>query len=211
MVEHTSGWEDLGIYAMQALGYAGAAVGGAVLSRFKHWLSERKRKSNSLTHVLDQSLSIRECLVELRTKVDCDLTFLLQIKNGIYYSSGESEQKVTITHVSPRFGHGVDPLLIRSLTDIPISIIGHSVKLIMSGGLYLPIVKEMQPDDFYLRQIFSGLGTACVQFIPIFNKTNNLVGVAGLAWFEKTNALEPEHRPDIQNAQQRLGLLLIRK
>jgi hypothetical protein len=208
-----SWWHDVLVYIMQMAGYALATLGGIALSQFKQWLHARKRKFNSLSHTLDQSLSIRECLVELRTQVDCDLTLLLQIKNGVYYSSGESEQKITVTHVSPSYGHGVDPLLIQSLSDIPISIVGPSIRAIIRADLYLPNVADMQPDDFYLSQIFTGVGASCVHLIPVFNKANHLVGVAGLVWFGKTHALiqDEVHHTEIKNAQQRLGLLLFRK
>jgi len=208
-----SWWHDVLVYIMQMAGYALATLGGIALSQFKHWLYTRKRRYNSLSHALDQSLSIRECLVELRTQVECDLTLMLQIKNGVYYSSGESEQKITITHISPSFGHGVDPLLIQSLSDIPISIVGPSIRTIIRADLYLPNASDMQSEDFYLSQIFTGVGASSVHLIPIFNKANNLIGIAGMVWFDKTHAQDQSdvHHSEIKHAQQRLGLLLVRK
>lgn len=203
------GWNELYKVLAQTLAYTVAALAGVALTRFKDWI-DRKKKQISISKVIDQSLTVRECLIELRTKIDCDVTILLQIKNGIYYSSGESEQKVTVTHVAPRFGHGIDPVLVRAFSEVPISLISRSLQEVLKGGYYIPRMHDMVEDSF-LKQIFMGIGAESVHLAPVYNKTGNLIAIIIASWFDRPEALEPEHRAHIENAQQRMALLIAKR
>lgn len=169
----------------QILAYLLAGLGGIALIRIKEWY-EIKRSNYRITTQINHNAMIREALAEAREHFDSDRVKLFQLKNGSYYHSGESEQKLTLTHIVHRYGTGIPSTLLSSYTDIPISHLTKTLQAVVNTSVSTFKVNDID-QDFFIKHHFSANNTSTVLMIKVMNAKARLIGVLMVTWREEKN------------------------
>jgi len=169
--------------AGQLLAYTFAGFGGIILLRLKEWY-EVKKSNRLITSQINHNALIREALAEAREHFDSDRVKLFQFKNGNYYHSGESEQKLTLTHIVYRYGTGVPTSTLSSYTDIPISLLTKTLHLAISSEVASFDVNDLD-QDFFIKQHFAASNTSTVLLTKVKNSKEKLIGILMVTWREE--------------------------
>lgn len=190
----------------QLLAYTIAGFGGILLMRVKEWY-EVQKSNTRITSQINYNSMIREALAEAREHFDGDRVKLFQFKNGTYFHSGESEQKLTLTHIVYRFGTGIPAALLPSYTDIPISHLTNTLQATIKNKVFAFSVNENE--DFFVRQNFAANNTSMVLMTKVHNSKEKLIGVVMISWRdEKDLKVDDQVVEYMEILASRIGVLL---
>lgn len=197
------------IYRVVGEVLVGVACGviGIISVKVKEYL-KKKNKTSNLLSIISADTNIREAMAEARQHLDCDRVKIFQFKNGSYYISGESEQKITLTHIVTKNGLGYPPELIGSFTDVPVSFFSGTMNVLAKEKIAVFLTEKMD-DGSYLKHIFHSNSIECAVMAIITTPNKNILGMVMFSWLsEKQSTADVEY---ISQLADRIGLLLYSK
>lgn len=156
-----------------------ASMFGVFKKKAKKYIEDKKQKN--FLKVISQSSLLRDLLVEVRTVYKADRGMLFQIKNGEYYISGESDQKLCLTHLVN--AHGISFLNSVGTTyqNMPVGLSARTLAKVIQEGFYTSSL-TLDNIDCYLHSVLFSDGHKKFAMVPALNLRNQVVGVIVLVW-----------------------------
>lgn len=180
---------------------------GYLAGRIKEWVKNQKVKTNTGIQKTDvtRSIVLESALAEIRSAFGADRIIVAQFKNGEYFATGESVQKLITTHCVCRAGITF-PILSSQSEQISKSLISPLLRDLYDRKEASYVVAKL-PENFYLKQFWMQSGTAFVKVRGIFNPSLNMVGVLYITYVNAN--YEPYIDVSMQSAAEQVGANLL--
>lgn len=187
----------------------GDLLGAVVVGVLAYVISYLKKKVErkdffSVEKVLNRNMRVQSILYECRGAFDCDRVKLFQFHNGDYFLSGESVQKITLTHFALKRGISspiTNPPLYQ---NIPVSVILAGLnQIIAPKSVYFEQIQNL-PDEFYLKDALRSTGCHSVAMAAVTNQYNKIFGLLILTWIDPCE--KPQKIKDLWVYAKEIGL-----
>lgn len=166
----------------QSLYGVGAALFTFFAAWFKAWL--RKQAHRFDEDAISHNMLIRDILVEARLHFNSDRAQLLLFKNGTYYMSGKSEQKLCLAYCVN--GPGV---AFPTTQDTPVTFILPTLQKLTEAPYYEGSVAD-DPSE-YIRTV-SGPSSGTKHYVMAFvGPAGRPHAVLAVSWLEDTKCQSP--------------------
>ena len=130
---------------------------------------------------------------------------LFQFKNGDYYISGESEQKVTMTHVVSRNGFGLPQGMQNMFQNILISYFSNTMKEVLDKRSVYNVTSQMAAESF-LKALMTANGVEEFWISCVYTPKRKLVGLVFVTWLGTPQ--NPIETPYLEETADRIGIAL---
>lgn len=156
---------------IQMFGYAIATGIGLSAMKAKDWWS--KRFYRALPKQINRNAKVREVISEIRILTRSERAFIYQFKNGEFFVSGESSQRLVLTHMS--IDRTISSDILPQAVEFTHSLASETLSILTKATLISAKAKQL-PDAF-LKMIFEQAGSDCVLMAMIKNPKNQLIGL----------------------------------
>jgi len=191
----------------QILGFVAMAVSGVLLERMRRWYInwDVKKPFYNIQKLTETSQKVRELLIEAMAGAAADRAELYQFKNGEYFISGESSQKLCLTHCAVKNGISAP----QDIRDLPIGFISNFLSKVLKDNPCVIHTELMETSDHFIKQIFTTNANAVSYAFVIKSPNNQMLGVVMLVWIsDEAFKKEDIDASVIQDIVSRVGSLL---
>ncbi|MBK9390468.1 MAG: hypothetical protein IPN68_09840 [Bacteroidetes bacterium] len=176
----------------QVLGILSLGVVAYLVSRLKKTLEKKPLFDPRKT--LNKNLKIQATIQEVRGVFDADRVSLYQFHNGNYYVSGQSIQKLSLTHVVCRRGVSYPESVSTLHQNIPVSCILKTIDAITSKGVAISSDGSVWGDPYFKDLLkHGGVGTAII--CAVRDSMNHYFGIIVVGWLSE-DVLIPSNQLD---------------
>lgn len=161
---------------------AGIAMGMAAFafSKTKDFVSNKVKRMSAAT--LNRNVRIKDLLQEVRAVFDADRVKLYQFHNGDYYVTGESMQKLSLSHYAVK--RGVEGPEAKH-QGIPVSYVSAILsEMVANDGVIVKAVADMDADCFMKSLLLKG-GLQTVIMGGVVGQRGHLIGVVVVSWLDE--------------------------
>ena len=160
--------------------FAGIAIGLAAFafSKAKDFVNKRVNRMNSAD--LNRNVRIKDLLQEVRACFDADRVKLYQFHNGDYHVTGESVQKMSLSHYVVK--RGVEGPGAQH-QGIPVSYVSAILAEMMEQGVIVKVVDDMDSDCFLKSLLIQG-SIHTVVMGGVVSHQRHLIGVVVAGWLD---------------------------
>ena len=171
--------------------------------------SRKKHPPFDAIKALNKNMRVRETLSEIRSLVGSDRVLLYQFHNGEYFVSGDSIQKLSLTHYASRRGVGhPDPMHSRH-QNIPVTFLANTLKEIEQKA-WQTNIREM-PDHYFDKDLHIASGVESMVVAPVRNSRHVFFGILYVTWLHEVEQLGEEQLKDLHDKIQELAVDLTYK
>jgi hypothetical protein len=171
-------WQTMGTI----IGYLFVGAAAYWLKQLKDRIEKQKTDQVAVETSLNNNLKVYDLLAQLRYDYDADRIMLMQFKNGEYYASGESDQKLTLTHFVCKTGISQPTLNNNTLVNVPLSIIVKTIDSVVKCDSLEFKTRELD-DDIYFKNVLLLDGVENAVFASIRSR-RKLVGIVIMSWLD---------------------------
>jgi hypothetical protein len=189
----------------QAVGAAIFAFAAYLYGRLRAWQKHHVNSATVTKIGLDRVISIENILADVRRDLGADRAIIYQFKNGEYYASGESVQKLIMTHCVCRTGISF-PILSSQNESIQVSFISGLLVDLMDHKSVNHVVTKVS-ENFYLRSFWLVNGTIFSKMRGLFNFEGKMIGVLALNYI--TEDYQPYKETDLIDTAGRIAANLM--
>jgi hypothetical protein len=187
---------------------AGGVLGAILMAAGIYILSAAKKKIEakaffSVENVINRNLRLQALLYECRGVFDCDRVKLFQFHNGDYFLSGESVQKLSITHFALKRGVSSPVSNGNPYLNIPVSVMLHCLDRIKEAENIMFSSVEDLPDEFAMKDSLRATGCHTVAMTAVRNQYGKMYGVLFLTWLSPID--KPKKLDELKHFAHDLG------
>jgi len=182
-----------------------AVIGPIVVTRYRYYLDNKKKKKNPVANSLKHTVLIEEQISELRTELDACRVWISQFHNGgNFYPTGTSIQKFSIFYEAIKPG-GIG---IRSIfQNIPVSLFAKPTNHIYEEGeLLIPNYK--QHEDYGLKTIAETTNARSSYIFALNSIDGEFLGTMGVEYCSRARKLTDEQLSECHTTAVTIGTLL---
>jgi len=199
-ISHWDEWVSLGVSAA-------ALVAGFFTYFIRKKIKIHKKEKNIISPMMDfpenfwnTHTKLQETITELRLRVDCARTHLVQFHNGGYFLDGISMKRMSLTHESLERSVSDE---IKNHQDLLMSRFMPLLELIRKDKADLSVVSEME--DSYTKQTLESGNVIAFSVLPI-QKDNKIIGYIMSQWcsWNKVDSIDEELVEDWMDRSQSL-------
>ena len=189
----------------------GISLAAVTAGFFTYFINKQIKKRKKAKDIVSPSLDfpevfwnvhtkIQETITELRLRVDCARTHLVQFHNGGYFLDGISMKRMSLTHESLERSDSGE---IKNHQDLVMSMFMPLLENVKNDTATLRYVNEME--DSYPKQHLDSSNVIAFSVLPIRND-NMIVGYIMSLWcsWNKVDSIDEELVEDWMNRSQSL-------
>tara|TARA_R100000664_G_C2748226_1_gene135685 strand:+ start:1342 stop:1992 length:651 start_codon:yes stop_codon:yes gene_type:complete len=189
----------------------GISLAAVTAGFFTYFINKQIKKRKKAKDIVSPSLDfpevfwnvhtkIQETITELRLRVDCARTHLVQFHNGGYFLDGISMKRMSLTHESLERSVSGE---IKNHQDLVMSMFMPLLENVKNDTATLRYVNEME--DSYPKQHLDSSNVIAFSVLPIRND-NMIVGYIMSQWcsWNKVDSIDEELVEDWMNRSQSL-------
>lgn len=163
----------------QILAGMAMGLGAFALTKIKDYMNKKMRFMS--TTALNRNVRIKDLLQEIRVHFDADRVKLYQFHNGDYYVTGESVQKMSLSHYVVK--RGVEGPEAKH-QGIPVSYVSAILaEMVAADGVLVKPVADMDPDCFLQSLMIQG-GVQTTVMGGVNGQHGHLIGVIIVGWLD---------------------------
>lgn len=171
------------------LHYLGSLIAGVLIGVLGFIAAKTKmavKHMNIMSHkALNRNLRIVSTMQEMRGLIDADRVMLYQFHNGDYYASGESAQKISMTHYVLNRGVEMPTGIGEYHQNVPASYVVYLLDYVRQHRIWFGHTKGAQADTFcYFRPLLIRDGVKSCLFAGLYGKNDVMLGLILVAWLD---------------------------
>ena len=185
-----------------------AALIGAATTLLTVYISGRRdNKPCPVFDSVDAAKNIYKILNNLRSETNADRVYIYQFHNGGKYFSGMPRQRMSCTYEIVSEGVSSE---CEEIKDLKCSIYSLFIERIMKeNGTVISEINDIK--NSASRQLFLNKGASRACLIPIYTRTNNIVGIFGVDYIKagsiNLDNWEEKSKEDISKMKQSCKVL----
>ena len=183
-----------------------SSVIGPIAVHYVKLLTQKKKEDP-----LGESMKVNELIIakmeSIRTDSHADRVWLLQFHNGgHFYPTGKSIQKFSMVYEV--LSNSSIPCQ-HQFQNIPVSLFSKAIHVLHKGKVICiddTSVADKQYEGF--TSVIHGAGVKSTYMFPIYNIKDHFIGIVGIDFSSKTNALDVAQLTDVEIEMSTIGGVL---
>lgn len=182
-----------------------AVIGPIVVTRYRYYLENRKKKKNPVGKSLKHTILVDEQINSLRTELDSCRVWISQFHNGgNFYPTGASIQKFSIFYEATKPGAAS---VRNTFQNIPVSLFAKPTNHIyQEGELLIPNYK--QHEDLGLKEIADTTNARSSYIFALNSIDGEFLGTMGVEYCSRAKNLNEDQLSDCRTTAITVGTLL---